>query len=618
MSKSKNTKRALIASVMSFILCFTMLIGTTFAWFTDNASTGVNKIQAGNLDIELEYSKDMTTWIKADDKTDIFDANALWEPGYAQIVYFRITNNGNLALKYQFGINLINNILGKTADDTEIDLTKYIKFGITENVAAAYGSRKDAIDAVKDKAMDFNKYSVSDKSLQKGASDTLAMVVYMPETVGNEANHGPDEGDVPYIEFGVSVLATQKDQEKDSFGSDYDINAAYPVVFDITVANGGTITSGNAQITVPANAVDQDVTAIFSMQMIESTLDSVTYEISLKEQNGGSIQLNQDATVTATIDRNLKNVEVYHSGTLMDSKKYTYEPSTGKLTIMASSFSPFKITYDINTAEVVTKEQLQNKLNEFTDSNAGNGVINITEDITLQEGETWTPVEVQGYTGAGIIEINGNGHTISGLTAPLFAGGFAGSSGIIINELTIADSNIVSTNSTGSGAFIEAIDSMQKITLNKCHLKDSTVNGSRTGGLIGWNSGYNNENDGPVNTQVLIENCSVVGCTITGNGTVGGIIGHAGANPATWNTIRNCTVTDCTLTSNDDSYRVGVVVGTANVGHVDISNITNERNTLTQNNNGTEIARPEGQSDLYGRTVFGGTGTLTIDGSVVQ
>ncbi len=266
-------------------------------------------------------------------------------------------------------------------------------------------------------------------------------------------------------------------------------------------------------------------------------------------------------------------------------------------------------------AQVATAAELKEILNTFGAAGAGDNVLNITTDIELADGETWTPVVVDGYNGADVIVINGNGHTIKGLTAPLFAGGFAGGSGIIINDLTIEDSEIVSTNTLGSGAFIETIDSMDKIILNNCHVKNSSITGSRTGGLIGWNSGYNNTNDGAINTYVNIKDCTVENCTITGNGTVGGIVGHAGANAWTYNTITNCEIIDCTLVSNDDSYRVGGIVGTANVGEVVINGCSVDSKTImTQNNNGTEIARPEGQSNLYGRFVPGTTGKLQIDG----
>ena len=262
---------------------------------------------------------------------------------------------------------------------------------------------------------------------------------------------------------------------------------------------------------------------------------------------------------------------------------------------------------------VTNATELKTALSAAGAAGAGNTLIKLSGDPIDLTGETWTPIKVDGYHGADIITIDGNGTVITGLTAPLFAGGFAGGSGIVIKNLTIADSNIVSTNTLGSGAFIESCDSMNIIELYNCHLKNSTVTGgagSRTGGLIGWTAGYNNVNDGPVKTYVKIKDCSVIGNTITCDGSVGGIYGHAGNNAWTYSTVENCTVKNNELSSTDDGgWRVGVVVGTANVGEMTISGITESGNTLTQ----TGKTAPDGQSNLYGRFVPGTTGKLVID-----
>ena len=97
--------------------------------------------------------------------------------------------------------------------------------------------------------------------------------------------------------------------------------------------------------------------------------------------------------------------------------------------------------------------------------------------------------------------------------------------------------------------------------------------------------------------------------------SLGGIIGHAGASDYTWVTVEDCTVTGCELTSTDDGgWRVGVVVGTANVGELTISGITESGNTLSQ----TGKTAPAGQSNLYGRFVPGTTGKLVIDGTEIH
>lgn len=258
----------------------------------------------------------------------------------------------------------------------------------------------------------------------------------------------------------------------------------------------------------------------------------------------------------------------------------------------------------------------------FTDvkageSGSGNVTVTIDKDYNLT-GYNWTALTVDGYNGAGIVTVEGNNHTITGLNTSLFAGGFAGTSGIVIKDLTLDNVSIEdTTNEQGIGAFINNVDSMPKIELNNCHLTDSTITstgGARVGGLIGWTSGYNKKDDGPVDTYITVTNCSVENTKITAKGSVGGIIGHAGANPATYHTFTNNTVTGCTLNSTDDGgWRVGVVVGTANVGEVALKNTTESGNTVTQ----TGKTAPAGQSNLYGRFVPGTTGKLVIDGTAV-
>lgn len=280
--------------------------------------------------------------------------------------------------------------------------------------------------------------------------------------------------------------------------------------------------------------------------------------------------------------------------------------------MMVLTMAPVAFAADTATSDGEALSKL------FTDvhageSGSGNVTVTIDKDYDLT-GDQWTSLTVQGYTGAGVVTVEGNNHKITGLNAPLFAGGFAGTSGIVVKNLTLTNVNIKdSTSDQGIGAFINNIDSMPKIELDNCHLTDSSIDsngGARVGGLIGWTSGYNNPNDGPVDTYVTIQNCSVENTEITAKGSVGGIIGHAGANPATYHTFTNNTVTGCTLNSTDDGgWRVGVVVGTANVGEVTITGTKESNNNLTQ----TGKTAPEGQSNLYGRFVPNGTGKLVID-----
>lgn len=231
MTKSKNTKRALLASVLSMMLCIAMLVGSTFAWFTDSVTSGKNKIVAGNLDVELNWSTDGSTWERVNEDTDIFK-DTLWEPGYTRVVYLQVENVGSLALKYQFGINVADKVIGTTADDKDIDLSNFIKFGVVDN-ATAYtaddAGRTAARNAVKDTAVLVSSgYASPEGNLSaKTTSNTIALVVYMPEEVGNDANYGTGKTQ-PSVDLGITLVATQYTEEPDSFGNQYDKDAKYP------------------------------------------------------------------------------------------------------------------------------------------------------------------------------------------------------------------------------------------------------------------------------------------------------------------------------------------------------------------------------------------------------
>ena len=105
MTNRKSVKRALVASIMAIMLCAVMLVGTTFAWFTDTASSGLNKIVSGNLDVELESSTDMVNWEKVTADTKLFKDDTLWAPGHTEVVYLKVVNVGKLALKYEVSTN---------------------------------------------------------------------------------------------------------------------------------------------------------------------------------------------------------------------------------------------------------------------------------------------------------------------------------------------------------------------------------------------------------------------------------------------------------------------------------------------------------------------------------
>ena len=213
MNNKRATKRALLTSVMALVMCVVMLVGTTFAWFTDTASTGVNKIQAGNLDIELEMQvteNGETKWVKAEGETLQFKKAAgheseevLWEPGCRyELPALRIVNKGNLALKYKV---IINGIKGDAKLNEAIDWT------------ITYGNENDKLT---DDISGF-EYKMLPKAA--GAADypsqTFTIKGTMKEEAGNEYQGLSIDG------IGITVVATQYTYEYDSMDNLYDQNA---------------------------------------------------------------------------------------------------------------------------------------------------------------------------------------------------------------------------------------------------------------------------------------------------------------------------------------------------------------------------------------------------------
>ena len=228
MNNKRATKRALLTSVMALVMCVVMLVGTTFAWFTDTASTGVNKIQAGNLDVALEMNtgtKENPNWENAEGKTLQFKKAAgapaneqvLWEPGCRyQLPELRVVNNGNLALKYKIQIT---GIQGSAKLNEVIDWTMTM------------GSQDFVLSS---------EHSLAAKTGDNGtASEPIVIKGVMQTTAGNEYQGLSIDG------IGITVYATQDTVENDSFGPDYDKNARYYSDEPAVVDGGSATFTGN-------------------------------------------------------------------------------------------------------------------------------------------------------------------------------------------------------------------------------------------------------------------------------------------------------------------------------------------------------------------------------------
>ena len=231
MNNKKATKRALLTSVMALVMCVVMLAGTTFAWFTDTASTGVNKIVAGNLDVDIigETSNDHVTTLnftKANAATDAGATEAvLWEPGCRYLTEgFRIANKGNLALKWKAVVNK-----GTTAENPgNFDLLDVIDFYLVTS------------KNVDDMGTELNEFS--DKLAAKTDSGVYYIKGVMKTTAGNDYQGLTLDG------ISITVYATQDTVENDSFGPDYDKNATYYPVLDAAGMKDALVNGGNIKV----------------------------------------------------------------------------------------------------------------------------------------------------------------------------------------------------------------------------------------------------------------------------------------------------------------------------------------------------------------------------------
>ena len=236
MTNMKSTKRALLMSVVALFLCFTMLMGTTYAWFTDSVTSTGNKIVAGNLDIDLYMWTDADTSVEiTNESAPIFGAESLvaqnnaadtiWEPGKTQIVYLSIKNNGNLDLKYQVALEV------KNVTNNLTDVVKYAITGdATYGTAPAWTNGISVVEGV-------NATQAENVVLGKGAEHHFALSVHMDEEAGNAYMNGS-------IEFDIKVLATQLTSEFDSFNNQYDKDADYAVPVSSTTAFLNAIYNG--------------------------------------------------------------------------------------------------------------------------------------------------------------------------------------------------------------------------------------------------------------------------------------------------------------------------------------------------------------------------------------
>ena len=353
---NNTTKRALISSAVALFLCFAMLLGTTFAWFTDEVSSEGNKIVAGTLDVQL-FMHD------ANGRNEITDSSAplfgpgslanentaetLWEPGKTQTVYLSIKNNGTLDLKYQVAIEVY---------DVEKNLHEVMSYIITpdaqyESVTKADLDWENGVSVVPG----YNVANAADTALLQGEEHFFALSVHMDELAGNEYQDGS-------ITFDIKVIAGQLASEEDSFDNQYDVDAIYPnyggtVAVDRTQAAQEIVAYDPATgvkiatALVPADAIAEDAQNLsINAKLVETNpnvtvmagSEAMTYEVTvsgLKSDNTEPIVV--ELRIPTGLDP--ASVQLYH---YENAIPFVYKPADGLVRFETATFSPFTIVYD--------------------------------------------------------------------------------------------------------------------------------------------------------------------------------------------------------------------------------------------------------------------------------
>ena len=540
MNNKKATKRALLTSVMALVMCVVMLVGTTFAWFTDTASTGVNKIQAGNLDVQLLMRNASGAYVNIGDSHDVIfggenslaaqnnNQDTLWEPGKTQVAYLAVRNAGNLALKYNILLNVRDEGLIGALDYAIVPQSKLSGENQTcTDTIASWVDAKGRTGAESGKLTAGTFTAAPNGCLDEIAHDKtntneteyFALVVHMDENAGNTYMNKS-------VSIDMKVVATQAAAEFDSFNNQYDKDA--PLDFE-PVATADELKAAaaagkNVQLTQDVTLTD----ALTFNNAVTIDLNGKTLTTDLNS-NGYSLVTKADATIvngtykgTGTArgigaygNLNMRNVTVDVSGLVgvacsAADSRYTIEDSTIKGGYALCNFN--------NNAMInVSNSTLEGKNTGFY-HNGSNSGLNLTVTGTkINAGNNGT---------------DATGVYISGSTATRDAGGYQkasftdctikGNAAVEVKytDLTLNNCTVIATvdranasytqNNNGSTTNGFAVVSTDNATNNTMPKPEGTItiNGGSYTGLIGLHSFAKIATDFPgfVDTTYVIHN----------------------------------------------------------------------------------------------------------------
>ncbi|MBR2908181.1 MAG: SipW-dependent-type signal peptide-containing protein [Clostridia bacterium] len=519
MTKRKSTKSALLSSALALFLCFTMLLGTTYAWFTDSVTSANNVIKSGTLDVEMYWAKgtedpnaDATAWEDAS-KGAIFN-NDKWEPGYVEVRHIKISNVGTLSLKYQLHIAANGDVsdLADVIDVYFVDPAVQVSDRTALDGITPVGTLTEVLAGMPGNASG---------DLLANTSDVVTLAFKMREEAGNEYQNKAIGSD-----FAIQLLATQLTSEKDSFDDQYDAGSEfYEVNENASIVNNNAILGeevvltadmpyGTIKVTVPAGA-QLSSAEVASLKLTVKKAASGYNGMLTENQvaNGYEIYVDgisdyKNPYIHPTQNRafyNYKAIVVnfpvgagrhdlhsYADGSdlTMGTHRniYAYDPATGVVTFGVSGFSDFSKHEVSNITFVYTKlTEAENILNEAIENltNGGSVSINSTSD--------------------NMVTVNNIADALNGSSNIILVGESKENTVLMANDATITADGLTMKNMTiqsvqdlvikGNDTTIENVDYQHGIgsyglTLagSDTTIKDTTVSGSASQGLVWYSS----------------------------------------------------------------------------------------------------------------------------------
>ena len=552
-NNQKATKRALLTSVTALVMCVVMLVGTTFAWFTDTASTGVNKIVAGNLKVDIVDADNTNTsldkgtlkFIQAVNESEVrLVEDVLWEPGATFFTQgFKIANNGNLALKYKV---VVSGITGDTG------LLKVMKF--------------DVVSAMTKTGSEVNFDTTPGQLLPSAAgtpsvSDTTYYLRgHMDENAGNEYKNMTLTG------ISVTVYATQLNSEFDSFGNDYDKDAEYSAdVWDGTSATADELAAATSGTTV---TIDSGELLAALVQSVNDGNDYAGYTIKLTKNldlNGNEwtpIGQKNGNKFKGTFDGQGYTV----TGLKISEKKATAfdgyvaffgatDSATIKNLTVAGSVTGNDAAGIVGKGVNTTLENCHNKATITATESKAAGIVASLDKGTLKNCTNSGAITTKGaWPAAGIVAwCNPNAAiencqnfgdvTVTGIGDTSQAGGICGNLGSSSVVKNCINSGRISAALAGGVAGRAKGDGAQIVNFTNT---GSIVASNIAGGVVG-----------DAQNGVKTENCTISG-TVSGTNAAGGIFGSTQGNAQS--AVTGCTI-DATVNATNAANRAGKVVG---------------------------------------------------------